>query len=288
MPVSAPLEFWSILTSERTNQTWWGEFVLFSPTLLRISSQLRDWRGRLNTVKPPATLVQRPSPAAPQDPSSSVSSSSCSCTATSCWLCSSSCCSCLSSTRSSFSCSSPSLFASSRPLSRFSELSKQPESRGWLESLDLSSFSGSESSSATKKYIIYTNEESRKHVLVDVDVLTYSLSVVLKHSGSWCVALGRWCWARWGETASVLQSPPGFGNHAWRAKNSAPERQKEHEQLPCRHQRPHLLQKLNKLTLRPMLSSTSSRVLGLDLSWQLLLLRCLLLAGGLSSGSRLT
>lgn len=111
------------------------------------------WQGRhgaFKTVKPPATRVHRRPLAAPQDPSSSVTSSSCSCTAASC--CSSSCW-CLSSTRSPFSCSSigPSLFASSRPLARFSELSKQPESRGCLESLDLSSSSGSESSSARKK-----------------------------------------------------------------------------------------------------------------------------------------
>lgn len=92
----------------------------------------------------------------PQDPSSSVSSSSSCCTASS-WFSSSSC--------ASFSCSSsgPSLFPSSasRPPSRFSELSKQPESRGWLEFPDLSSTSGSDSASATKTTWIhfYLNQE---------------------------------------------------------------------------------------------------------------------------------
>lgn len=91
---------------------------------------------------------------------------------------------------------------------------------------------------------------------------------------------------RWGSFSPAKSSR--FWKPCMKSKEVSSCNTKEHEHLSCKHQRPRLLQKLNKLTLSPMLSSTSSRVLGLDLSWQVLLLRCLLLAGGLSSGSRLT
>lgn len=96
-------------------------------------------------------VMEEPSSVAFHGPSSTVSSWSCSCTASTSWVWfsfSSDSASCFPVSWSTFS----SDFGSSRPPSRFSELSKQPESLG--SSLDLSlgsssSFSGSDSSSAT-------------------------------------------------------------------------------------------------------------------------------------------
>lgn len=125
-------------------------------------------------------------------------------------------------------------------------------------------------------------------------VSTYSLSAAQRHSGSWSAAPGRWCSARWGQIHVVLQSPPGSGSHAWTAKNSVPETQSSIHSggyAQCNHDNKSYCCVTNMrvyLTLRPMRSSTSSRVLGLDLARRVLLLRCFLLAGGLSSGRRLT